>query len=191
MLCGLRYALLALKSHLLLVEQGAVVLLLGGRWAGRLRKTVLATEAILSTHGRSGRIQGSLSLGTELSLICKGVHVLLLLLKIEIRYWKLHASLKYSLTDSWAFNMGLFCWRFNLMFVADCWFQFAGLAWAVLVVCCANGGCLGDNCDALFVFELFACWKLFKICWLICCCWGERRWPPFELKGFCWKSKTN
>lgn len=81
MLGGLRYALLALKSELLMVEDGAVVLLLGGGRAWRFGKAVLTVEAALSRHWRSRRIQGSLSLCTKLSLVGKGVHVLLLLLK--------------------------------------------------------------------------------------------------------------
>lgn len=53
MLGGLRYALLALKSELLMVEDGAVVLLLGGGRAWRFGKAVLTVEAALSRHWRS------------------------------------------------------------------------------------------------------------------------------------------
>lgn len=189
MLGGLRYALLALKSQLLLVEDGAVVLLLG--WGtGRLWEAVLAAKAVLSRDCRAGWVEGPLSLGTELSLICKGIYVLLLLKRIKGLAMVIRFPISCQLTVSWAFNIGLFCWRFNLMLLAaDCWFQFAVLAWAGLADCWVNGGCRGDSCDALFPLAALLCWKLLRICWLICCCCGERRWPLFALNGFCWKSK--
>lgn len=57
MLCGLRYTLLTLKSQLLLIKQGAVVLLLGGLGTWGLRESILTVKAVLSLDCRAGRIK--------------------------------------------------------------------------------------------------------------------------------------
>jgi hypothetical protein len=81
MLGGLRDALLPLKSHLLLVKDVVAVLLLlcGGRWAGRFWK-VGAAEAVLSRDWRRAwRVQRALSLGENGALVWEISDILLLL----------------------------------------------------------------------------------------------------------------
>jgi len=85
MLGGLWNALLALKSHLLLIKDGVCeLLLLSGRRTLRFREAVLTVEGVLSRHGRTGRVQRALTLSAKLSLlICKGIDILLLQNKSE------------------------------------------------------------------------------------------------------------
>jgi hypothetical protein len=96
MLGGLRDTLLALESQLLLIKYGIGILLLllcGWRWW--LREIVLATETVLSRDRRSRRVQRSLALGNELSLICK-VIIDILLLKNLIYFIKIQRFIFFS-----------------------------------------------------------------------------------------------